>query len=152
MDQYEVSAGKARQDTARGWGCLTTVVLMLAAHTVSENVGRRIGILRKTQDLMSLVLWHFWSVAWIAAVPLGLFVLSRLFRRWTFFQSAFPGHGSSEFLGSALLAAVIYAVIGAVWLSLFGDQGLIWALVLSFGVLVLVAKLCGRHQRPDSAS
>jgi len=144
MSQPETPAVKSEEDAARGCGCLAIFALVAGTSLFSEEVGKRLGFSRDTPDVSGLLLWHFWVVAWIVSVPLCVFVLTRALSRWSLVQRTISNYGSLEFLGTAWLGALIYAVVGAGWLIIFGDRALFGALLLTLAILLLILRSRGR--------
>jgi len=144
MIEPETPAVASQQDAARGCGCLALLALVVGTSLFSEEVGKRLGISRDTPDISGLLLWHCWAVAWIVSVPLCLFVLTRALSRWSLVQRTISNYGSPEVFGTAWLGTLIYAVVGAAWLSIFGDRALFAALLLTVAILLLILRIRGR--------
>ena len=137
------------QQIVQLFGCLAIFALVAGTSLFSEEVRERLGFSRDTTDVSGLLRWHFWVVAWIVSVPLCLFVLTRALSRWSLVQRTISNYGSLDFLRTAGLGALIYAVVGAGWLSIFGDRALFGALLLTLAILLLILRSRGRGIEPS---
>lgn len=137
------------QQIVQLFGCLAIFAFVAGTSLFSKEVGERLGFSRDTPDVSGLLRWHFWVVAWIVSVPLCLFVLTRALSRWSLVQRTISNYGSLDFLRTAGLGALIYAVVGAGWLSIFGDRALFGALLLTLAILLLILRSRGRGIEPS---
>jgi hypothetical protein len=135
------------QDRARGFGCLAIIVVLLLIEYPMDLVGQFLGVRRDATDTAGILRWHFWSLAWIVALPLSLFFISRLFRNTKVVRYAFPNYGSIEFIAIVLLVALVYGIVGGVVLATIGKVGVFLPIVLSLVISLLIISAFNKRRK-----
>lgn len=150
MNSSDTTESSGEQNRARGFGCLAIIAVLLLLEYPMDQAGHFLGVRRDATDTSGILRWHFWSLAWMVALPLSLFFVSRLFRNAKMVRYAFPNCGSLEFIAIVLLIAFIYGIIGGVWLTTIGKRGIVLPISLSFVIGLLVISAFNKRRREKS--
>lgn len=150
MNSSDTTEASKEQNRARGFGCLAIVAVLLLLKYPMDQAGQFLGVRRDATDTAGILRWHFWSLAWMVALPLSLFFVSRLFRNTKMVRYAFPNCGSLEFIAIVLLIVFIYGLIGGVWLMTIGKRGIVLPILLSLVIGLLVISAFNKRRRDKS--